>query len=132
MEMAFKVSFVLATAVEAVLVAVLLFQLWRRQRHEVARPLVLSGGDALSSGCVCAGAMALTLLFTDGWDSPAAGDIPLYGATFGMATAGLVSFLNRRSGRSGTDQRDGTRSPRGRVALLLPLGFGVLAGLAGV
>ncbi|OIJ97785.1 hypothetical protein BIV25_13335 [Streptomyces sp. MUSC 14] len=123
MEIAFKTSFMLATAAEIVLVAVLVFQVWRQQRNGSTQPLVLTGGDALTGAALFGGTMTITALLAHGWGRASAMDTLLYSVTFGIVTAGLVTCL---------DRRDGARSARGRVAFLIPLGFGVLAGLAAV
>ncbi|SDM63591.1 hypothetical protein SAMN04487981_10274 [Streptomyces sp. cf386] len=121
MEIAFKASFVLATAVEVVLVAVLVLQLWRRQRHASTRPLVVTYGDVLTGAALFGGTMTVTALFARGWDSASSADTLLYAVTFGIVTAGLATYLRRG---------DGARSAYRHLAQLLPVGFGVLAGLA--
>ncbi|MCL8017454.1 hypothetical protein [Streptomyces sp. AS02] len=123
MEIAFKASFVLATAAEVVLVAVLVVQLWRRERHGSARPLVVAYGDVLTGAALFGGAMTVTALSARGWDGLSTPDTLLYAVTFGIVTAGLATYLRRG---------DGARPVHGHLAQLLPVGFGVLAGLAAV
>ncbi|MEV0323590.1 hypothetical protein ACIBKX_13690 [Streptomyces sp. NPDC050658] len=123
METVFKASFMVAVAAEVVLVAVLVFQIWRKERHGGTSPLVFTGGDALAAAALFGGTMTLTALLSDGWDYVSSTDVVLYAATFGIVTAGFAAFL-RRGERA--------RPEYGRIAFLLPLGFGVLAGLAGV
>ncbi|MFG2500152.1 hypothetical protein ACGFSB_18315 [Streptomyces sp. NPDC048441] len=123
METTFKASFMLAVAAEIVLVAVLVFQVWRRERHGSTAPLVFTGDDALAGASLFGGAMTLTVVLSDGWGGMSTTDILLYAATFGIVTAGFAKFLR------GADKG---RPEYGRIAFLLPLGFGVLAGLSGV
>lgn len=122
MEIAFKASFMVAVAAEVVLVAVLVFQLWRQQRHEGTQSLVFTGGDALTGAALFGGTMTITALLARGWSSVSM-DTLLYAATFGIVTAGLVTYL-RRGGK--------VQPAHARIAFVIPLGFGVLAGLAGV
>lgn len=123
METAFKASFMLAVAAEVALVAVLVFQVARKERHGGTSPLVFTGGDALAAAALFGGTMTLTALLSDGWSGLSTSDILLYAVTFGIVTAGFAAFLRR--GERG-------RPEYGRIAFLLPLGFGVLAGLSGV
>ncbi|MGW7085957.1 hypothetical protein ACWGH2_21040 [Streptomyces sp. NPDC054871] len=123
METTFKASFMLAVAAEVVLVAVLVFQVWRKERHGGESPLVFTGGDALAGAALFGGTMTLTALFNDGWSGLSTTDTLLYAVTFGIVTAGFATFLRRA---------DKGRPEYGRIAFLLPVGFGVLAGLAGV
>ncbi|MFI6091345.1 hypothetical protein [Streptomyces sp. NPDC051218] len=120
METTFKASFMVAVAVQVVLVAVLVFQVWRKERHGGEPILVFTGGDAVAGAALFGGTMTLTLLFSEGW-SGMSSDTLLYAVTFGIVTAGLATLLRRAGkGRSGY------------LAFLLPVAFGVLAGTAGV
>ncbi|MGW0909306.1 hypothetical protein [Streptomyces sp. NPDC002853] len=123
METTFKASFMLAVAVEIVLITVLVFQVWRKERHGSTAPLVLTGDDALAGAALFGGAMTLTALLSDGWSGMSTTDTLLYAVTFGIVTAGFATYLRR------ADKR---RPEYGRIAFLLPVGFGVLGGLAGV
>lgn len=123
METTFKTTFMLAVAVEIVLVAVLVFQVWRKERHGSTAQLVFTGDDALAGAALFGGAMTLTALLSDGWSGMSTTDTLLYAVTFGIVTAGFATYLRRA---------DKERPEYGRIAFLLPVGFGVLAGLAGV
>ncbi|WP_031483080.1 hypothetical protein [Streptomyces bicolor] len=123
MEIAFKASFMLATAAEVVLVAMLVFQIWRQYRLGSTQPPVFTGGDALTAAALFGGTMTVTALLADGWSSASTSDTLLYAATFGIVTAGLATYLRRG---------DGVRPAQVRIAFVIPIGFGVLAGLAGV
>ncbi|MFI6009531.1 hypothetical protein ACIBAG_11985 [Streptomyces sp. NPDC051243] len=121
MEIAFKASFMLATAVEVVLVAMLVLQIWRQHRHGSTRSLVFTGGDALIGAALFGGTMTVTALVAHGWSSASTMDTLLYAVTFGIVTAGLATYLRRG---------DGVRPAQVRIAFVIPVGFGVLAGLA--
>ncbi|MEY9992627.1 hypothetical protein ABIE67_004659 [Streptomyces sp. V4I8] len=123
MEIAFKASFMLAVAAEVILAAVLVFQVWRQQRHGSTQPLVFTGGDALTGAALFGGTMTVTALLARGWSSASTMDTLLYAVTFGIVTAGLATYLRRG---------DKVQPAHARIAFVLPLGFGVLAGLAGV
>ncbi|WP_434589648.1 hypothetical protein [Streptomyces sp. A5-4] len=123
MEIAFKASFMLAVAAEMVLVGVLVSQIWRRQRHGSTHPPVFTGGDTLTAAALFGGTMMLTALLTHGWSGLWSQDTLLYAATVGIVTAGLAAFVRRW---------DRGQPAHGCIVFLLPLGLGVLAGLAGV
>lgn len=126
METTFKASFMVAVAVQVVLVAVLVFQVWRKERHGGEPTLVFTGGDAVAGAALFGGTMTLTLLFSEGW-SGMSSDTLLYAVTFGIVTAGLATFL-RRADKGASKGRPAY----GYLAFLLPVAFGVLAGTAGV
>lgn len=128
METTFKASFMLAVAAEIVLVAVLVFQVWRKEKHGGESPMVFTGGDAMAGAALFGGAMTLTALISDGWSGLSTTDVLLYAVTFGIVTAGFATFLRRAD--KGRPQYG--RIQYGRIAFLLPVGFGVLAGLSGV
>ncbi|HET6860922.1 MAG TPA: hypothetical protein VFH94_27960 [Streptomyces sp.] len=123
MEIAFKASFLLAVVAEVALVAVLIFRFARREGRDDPRPPVFTGADALTGAALFGGTMTLTALLADGWSGLGRQDTLLYAVTFGIVTAGLAAYLRRRAGG---------RPAHGHMAFVLPLGFGVLAGLAGV
>ncbi|MGW6910185.1 hypothetical protein [Streptomyces sp. NPDC054940] len=77
----------------------------------------------LTGTALFGGTMTVTALFARGWDSASSADTLLYAVTFGIVTAGLATYLRRG---------DGARSAYRHLAQLLPVGFGVLAGLAAV
>jgi hypothetical protein len=123
MELAFKVSFVLATAVELALFAVLAVQLWRRRRHGRIRLPVLTSNDALVGAALFGGTMTVTAILADGWADAWSKDTLLYAVTFGIVTSGLVAFLRRR---------EEGRAALVPAAFLMPVAFGVLGGLSGL
>lgn len=123
METAFKVAFMLAAAAQIVLIALLVVRALRQRRDGRVRPPVLTGSDVISAAVVFGGTTVITGLAAHGWDGIGMTDLPVYAACIGIVTAGLMGVLRNKSGG---------RKSTGQTALLVPVAYGVLAGLSGI
>ncbi|GHH45476.1 hypothetical protein [Streptomyces candidus] len=121
MQNVFMGAFVLAVVVQCVTVGVLLLQLWRFLRGNGPEPTALSGFDVLTGVALSGGATTVLQLLTSTWDDVSWSDTLLFSAVCGVATAGCMAWT-RRAGH--------TRAQH--VLLVVPLGFGMLAGASGV
>lgn len=123
MDIIFKSVFVLVGIVEIVVVVILCRQVWDQRGDRTSRPLIIGGADLLWCAAAFGGPMVLTGLVAHGWRDSIELDAIGYGFVFGIVCAALMTYARRK-----TTIRDETVW----LALLVPMGFGVLAGLAGV
>ncbi|MFC9896600.1 hypothetical protein ACFVMC_23180 [Nocardia sp. NPDC127579] len=117
MQNLFQAIFTVAAIGELVIVAIACFQLWRNRNREIT---VLSPRDALY-GAAFFGAAAILTAFIARDARMDGDDVLVYAAAFGIVAAALSTFVRRRASWP---------ARYARLALLLPLGFGVFAGLA--
>ncbi|MFB8239007.1 hypothetical protein ACFC58_20915 [Kitasatospora purpeofusca] len=116
MKALFMVSFAVATVVEVGVAVLLLWQVVRSSRT-AGDPPVLRGGDVLSAASLFGGSMVIVTLAAHGWSGLDGGNLMLFAATFGFATAALVERVRNR--------------PAGGLLYVLPVLLGALAGLVG-
>ncbi|MFF1379187.1 hypothetical protein [Streptomyces sp. NPDC058308] len=120
MQNLFMGAFVLAVIVQSITICVLLAQLWHFLKHKGPEPTALEGLDALTGAALFGAAMTVLQWMTSTWDDVSWSDMLVFAAVFGIATAGCMTAA-RRAGH--------TKAPN--VLLLIPLGFGVMAGASG-
>ncbi|MFC9242723.1 hypothetical protein ACFT7S_01380 [Streptomyces sp. NPDC057136] len=113
----FMGSFVIATVVEVVVVAMLVRQSWRQKsRTALDRPVVRVNEVAAAAG-LFGGTMVVVTLAAHGWGSLGDTDVLLFSATFGIVTAALIERIRT--------------TPAANAAYALPVGFGLIAGFVG-
>lgn len=116
---AFLAALVVATVVQSAIVILLCIQIVRARADQTPRDhYVITAGDAVAGVAVFVGAALPLGWLLHGSDALAPVDALVYGCAFGIVGAALAQQLRQR----------GSASPR--LALLLPLAAGVLAGLA--
>ncbi|MFH8241883.1 hypothetical protein [Streptomyces sp. NPDC018321] len=113
MTLFFQLSFVAATLVAMAVAARLVRQAFRTEA--AGRPAVVEN-EALAAGALFGGSMAVTAVVSGHWPAVDWSDLVLFAAVFGIATAALIERVRKHTAVS-------------RVAYVLPVGYGVLAGL---
>ncbi|MFE0808374.1 hypothetical protein ACFW4M_05320 [Streptomyces sp. NPDC058794] len=113
MTLLFQLSFVVATLAAMAVAARLVRQAFRTDT--AGRPAVVEN-EALSAGALFGGSMVVTALAAGHWQAVDWSDLVLFAAVFGIATAALIERVREHPAAS-------------RVAYVLPVGYGVLAGL---
>ena len=121
MDTVFRVMFTVVVIANIGVVAVLCRQVWRQVRHRAPGSLVVNGTDVLYAAAAFSGPMILTGLLVRGWDGVVGLDPIVYGSAVGVVCAALLTWARRA----------GVETPALWMALVLPMGFGVLAGLSG-
>ncbi|MGW2229675.1 hypothetical protein [Streptomyces formicae] len=120
MQNVFMGAFVLAVVVQSATLCVFLVQLWRSRKRKGPEPTALTGLDALTGAAVFGGASTVLQWVTSTWNDVSWSDTLLFAAVFGIATAGCMAAARRRG-----------HARVQHVLLVVPLGFGIIAGVSG-
>lgn len=113
MTLFFQLSFVVASLAAVAVAARLVRQAFRTEA--TGRPAVVEN-EALAAGALFGGSMVVTALASGHWQAVDWSDLVLFAAVFGIATAALIELTRNRTAAS-------------RAVYVLPVGYGVLAGL---
>ncbi|GAA1731629.1 hypothetical protein [Aeromicrobium alkaliterrae] len=118
---AFRAIFILATALQVVVVVTLCVQAARarRTRSEV-EVTVITASDTIAAVLLFVGPAVIATVLARGWSGLDTSDLLVYGSAFGIVAAALMGWGRRHD------------HPAASWALLLPVGMGVVAGLVTV
>ncbi|WP_229054218.1 hypothetical protein [Aeromicrobium sp. Leaf350] len=117
LEQFFRASFVVATALQVVVVAVLCVQVARAVRSRSSDvSTVITTGDTVTGVLMFAGPAVLVSTVLHGWLAVDGTDVLTYASAFGIVSAAVIEW-GRAHDR-----------PAARLVILLPLAMGVVAG----
>ncbi|MEU5267626.1 hypothetical protein [Streptomyces hygroscopicus] len=114
----FMISFAVAALAEVAVVAMLVLQAVRQKPPMASDRPVVRVNDAVAAACLFGGSMVISGVVTHGWGDFDGTDLLLFAATFGVVTAALM-------------ERVRTKTTVANAAYVIPVGFGVIAGLVG-